>query len=297
VHVLTKTLVVLAAVFSVALSALVIAYAVNTDRIAADYGNALRRVTVVEATAAQNNASYNSEKTRLEADRAHLNNQILGLKKEMDTLATENASLRTAVVKAESERQAIVNKIAELGETTKTQAEIIKNYRDENSALRQSDLDHRTRAAELDDRIADLESQREVLEQNYRALQEQIAEAKRNQEQMLNGTRSGSAGAVGGASQPSAIGVNMAGVVTPDIKARVEAVTYDDTLKKTIVKISAGANDRVGRNMVFHIVRGDEFIGRIQINQDPDLKHAIGEMILTNQGKQVQVGDTVQTNL
>jgi hypothetical protein len=278
---LTKTLVVLAAVFSVALSALVIAYAVNTDRIAADYGNALRAKTAVEATAAQNYATYNTTKTSLEASIAALNTQLLAAKKISDDLLSQNASLQSAVVKAESERQSIVNKIAELGETTKTQAEIIKNYREENSALRQADLDNRTRAAELDDRIADLEGQREVLEQNYRALQEQIAEAKRSQEQMLNGTKTGSAGAVS----------------TADIKGRVEAVQFDDVLKKTIVKISAGSNDRVTKNMSFFIVRGDEFIGKIQITQDPDLKNSIGELILTNQGKQVQVGDQVQTQL
>ncbi len=53
-HVLTKVLVVFAAILSVALSALVIAYAVNTDRIAADYGNMLRaRQVAAEASARQ----------------------------------------------------------------------------------------------------------------------------------------------------------------------------------------------------------------------------------------------------
>jgi hypothetical protein len=285
VHVLTKTLVVLAAVFSVALSALVIAYAVNTDRIAADYANAVRAKTAADAVVAQNNASAGMMKTSLEASIAALNNQLLASKKVSDDLLSENASLQSAVVKAESERQAIVNKIAELGETTKTQAEIINHYRQENSALRQADLDNRTRAAELDDRIADLEGQREVLEQNYRALQEQIAEAKRNQEQLLSGNRSGSAGAMSPMS------------TTVDIKGRVDAVQYDDVLKKTIVKISVGSNDRVTRNMSFYIVRGDEFIGKIQVTQDPDLKNSIGELTLTSQGKQVQVGDKVQTQL
>lgn len=290
-HVLTKTLVVLAAVFSVALSALVIAYAVNTDRIAADYANAVRAKTAADAVVAQNNASSGMMKTTLEASIAALNNQLLASKKVSDDLLSENASLQSAVVKAESERQAIVNKIAELGETTKTQAEIINHYRQENSALRQADLDNRTRAAELDDRIADLEGQREVLEQNYRALQEQIAEAKRNQEQLLSGNRSGSAGAMSPMNPMSPV------ATTVDIKGRVDAVQYDDVLKKTIVKISVGSNDRVTRNMSFYIVRGDEFIGKIQVTQDPDLKNSIGELTLTSQGKQVQVGDKVQTQL
>jgi predicted nucleic acid-binding Zn-ribbon protein len=283
VHVLTKTLVVLAAVLSVALSALVIAYAVNTDRIAADYHNALRTVAVTEATAGQNNATYNATKVQLEASIAALNNQLLQAKKASDDLASENARLQTAVAKAESERQSIVNKIAELGETTKTQASIIQSYREENSALRNSDLSLRTRQAELDDRINDLESEREVLSQNYRALQEQIAEAKRAQEQMLNGSRSGSAGVLS--------------PVTPLIKGSIEAVQYDDTLKKTIVKVNVGTNDRVAKNMVFHIVRGDAYVGKLQITHDPDLKYSVGEVTLLNTGQEVRAGDHVSTQL
>ena len=281
-HVLTKTLVVLAAVLSVALSALVIAYAVNTDRIAADYANALRRVTVADAMVSANASAFNTTETQLNATIAALNNELLKAKKDRDDLSAENATLRTATAKAESERQSVVNKIAELGETTKTQAEIIKNYREENSSLRNSDLNLRTRQAELDDRINDLESQREVLEQNYRALQEQIAEAKRSQEQLLTGSRQGTA--------------SMA-AVAPDIKGRVEAVQYDDVLKKTIVKINIGANDRVGKNMAFYITRGSTFVGRVQINHDPDLKFSVGELVLLSPGQEVRVGDQVSTHL
>ena len=213
---------------------------------------------------------------------AALNNQLLQAKTARDDLAAENAALRTAVAKAESERQSVVNKIAELGETTRTQAEIIKNYREENSSLRNNDLNLRTRQAELDDRINDLESQREVLEQNYRALQEQIAEAKRAQEQLLSGGGSGAAGAL---------------APIPNIKGRVEAVQYDDVLKKTIVKINVGANDRVGKNMAFYITRGSTFIGRVQVTHDPDLKFSVGELVLLNPGQEVRVGDQISSHL
>lgn len=287
-HVLTKTLVVLAAVFSVALSALVIAYAVNTDRIAADYGNERRIRTAAEAAAANNLSSYNAEKVQLQATVASLNNELLKARQSTDSLASEVATLRTEKTKAESERQSIINKIAELGETTKTQAQLITNYREETRTLRDADLLSRNRQAELDDRINDLESQREVLDQNYRALQEQIAEAKRAQEQ--------------GASTPGSAGgsrTGSAGAITPslDVKGRVEAVQYDDVLKKTIVKINLGSNDRVSKNMAFHIVRGSTYVGRIQITHEPDLKYAVGEVVLTSEGQQVRVGDEVAGQL
>jgi hypothetical protein len=85
--------------------------------------------------------------------------------------------------------------------------------------------------------------------------------------------------------------------VAPDIKGRVEAVHYDDVLKKTTVKINVGSNDRVGKNMTFHIVRGDTFVGRVKITNDPDLKFSVGELVLLNQGQEVRVGDQVATHL
>ena len=66
-HVLTKAFVVLAAILSVALSALVIAYAVNTDRIQADYRARVAQVDQVNAQIATQASQANSEQARLNA--------------------------------------------------------------------------------------------------------------------------------------------------------------------------------------------------------------------------------------
>jgi uncharacterized phage infection (PIP) family protein YhgE len=283
VHVLTKVLVVFAAILSVALSALVIAYAVNTDRIAADYGNALRLRLATDQQMATQSAEFNTTKVRMQGTIDELNRLLAERQAKITDLEGERATVLADKAKAVAQAQEIQNKIADLSETAKTQATIIQNYRDEVTALRGNELKYRTTQAELDDRINDLESQREVLEQNYRALQEQIAEAKRNQEQLLNG------GKAGAADRPY---VSMG----PIINGRIEAVQVDPSSKKLIAKINVGTNDRVAKNMQFSVYRGNAFLGNLVVTE-PDLKWSIGEVNLLGQKVEVKEGDLITSRL
>jgi hypothetical protein len=282
VHVLTKVLVVFAAILSVALSALVIAYAVNTDRIASDYGNMQRAKLASDASLASQLAEANTIQARLNAQLLQANAEKAQQQARITSLEGERATVLADKAKAVAQAQETLNKIADLSETSKTQAKIIDSYHEEVSTLRTSENKTRVTMAELDDRINDLESQREVLEQNYRALQEQIAEAKRAQEQLLSGNKAGS-------DQPFVS-------TGPIINGRIEAVQIDPSNKKTIAKINVGTNDRVAKNMQFAVVRGDQFLGNLVVT-DPDLKWSVG--IVNTLGKPVEVreGDLVVSRL
>ena len=281
-HVLTKVLVVFAAILSVALSALVIAYAVNTDRIAADYSNMQRIKLAVETSHASQLAEWNTIKTRQDAQLMDANNKLAEQQARISTLESERTTILADKAKAIAEKDQVSNSINDLRETAKTQAAIIQNYHDEVSTLRGNELSYRTRMAELDDRINDLVSQNDVLNQNYRALQEQIAEAKRAQEQMLSGNKSGGEGPV---------------VSTgPLINGRIEAVQVDPSSKKTIAKINVGTNDRVFKNQQFAVVRGDKFLGNLVITE-PDLKWSVGVVNTLGQQVEVKEGDMVMSRL
>jgi len=283
VHVLTKVLVVFAAILSVALSALVIAYAVNTDRIASDYGNALRLRLATDQQMTTQAAEFNTKVTRYVGTIEQLNRELAEKQARITDLEGERATVLADKAKAVAQAQEIQNKISDLSETAKTQATIIQNYRDEVTALRGNELKYRTTQAELDDRINDLESQREVLEQNYRALQEQIAEAKRNQEQLLNG------GKAGGADRPY---VSMG----PIINGRIEAVQIDPSSKKLIAKINVGTNDKVSKNMQFSVYRGNSFLGSLVVTE-PDLKWSVGEVNTLGRPVEVKEGDLITSRL
>src|SRR4029077_10695410 len=137
----TKVLVVFAAILSVALSALVIAYAVNTDRIAADYGNALRLRLATDQQMATQSAEFNTTKVRMQGTIDQLNREMAERQARITDLEGERATVLADKAKAVAQAQEIQNKIADLSETAKTQAAIIGNYREEVTTLRTNEMD------------------------------------------------------------------------------------------------------------------------------------------------------------
>jgi hypothetical protein len=286
VHVLTKVFVFIAAVLSVALSTLVIAFAVNIDKIREDYQNLSSAKAAIEAQSAAASAISDQERSRLNSVIEQFSREQATLKASLGNLENERNTLSAARSKAETERDAITAKIAELGETTKTQATLIVSYRDEVTTLRKNELDYRQRALDMDNRLNDLESQREVLEQNFRAVQEQLAEAKRSS----SASAAPAAGIVSGAADQSFV------YTGPRIQGRIEDVKIDASTGKTLVKLSVGTNDRVSKNMKMFLVRGDQFVANVVVIT-PDLKWSVAEVTLVNKGLQVMAGDMVVSRI
>ncbi len=283
-HVLTKVFVVIAAILSVALSALVIAYAVNTDRVAAAYQEQVSLRVAAESNAMAAAAVSGTEKTRLASAKEQLERDNATLADRIRTLEADNARLLTDKKTAEQERDSITAKIAELGETVKTQAALITSYRDEVTGLRNSELTFRQREIDLNSTLSDRDSQVEVLTQSVRALQEQLAEIKRS------ASGAPAAGVISGADQPFSY-------TGPVINGRIEAVSTDAATGKVVVKVNVGTNDKVSKNMRFAIVRGTEtFVGHMVIVK-PDLKWSVGEVTLTAKGSSVQEGDLIKSRL
>ncbi|MFZ4575616.1 MAG: hypothetical protein ACOYN0_14565 [Phycisphaerales bacterium] len=281
-HVLTKIFIVIAAVLSVALSTLVIAYAVNTDRVLSNY-------TSLQALSQSQDAKITDLQSKLSTgqvgDRARLqqaDQEIATLRAALSDLDAAKAQLEAEKNRAESARQAVESKIAELGETVKTQASLIQSYTDEVRALRTSEFNSRKAALDMEDRMSDLESQKEVLEQNYRALQEELAEFRRSSELARSGIDTASSG-----SQP----FTYAG---PIIYGLVDEAAKDTATGGTLVKVNIGSNDRVSKNMRFGVHRNGEFIGNLVIIT-VDLKHSIAKFDDLNTGKTVEAGDKVQS--
>lgn len=281
-HVLTKVFLVFAAILSIGLSALTIAYAVNTDRIAADYNAALAARAVAEAQVATNLAASGERDRQLSAQLEQLNRDLASRDSELRQLEAERATLLTEKNKAEAARQSVESKIAELGETTKTQASLIESYTNEVRTLRTNELKYRQQSLDMEDRMSDLESQREVLEQNYRAVQEELADARRT----VDGVRTGTAAA---ADQP----FTYAG---PVITGSVEEAANDSASGSTLLKINVGSNDRVTKNMRFHVIRDNTFVGNLVITQ-ADLKWSVGRFDDLGRGNTARAGDRILSRL
>lgn len=291
-HILTKVLVVFAAVLSIFLTALTISYAANADRITQSIYGEIATRTAAQASLGAQSADFGTEKVRLAQQIQEQNNKWAQLDAESGTLRQENSRLLSEKAKAENDRDANTGKVAEHIELAKTQQALISSYRQEVTELRKNELDYRSQALALEARLSDLESQREVLEGSVRALQEQLTEAKLVQE----GQGSIRTGATGRPNEPFTS-------TGPLIQARIESVSKDPTSNTMLAKINVGSNDQIRENMKMFIVRDGNFIANLVIVKT-DLRWSVGRIdafttIKDKDGKAVQVrdGDVVWSKL
>lgn len=287
-HVLTKVFMVLAAVATIALSSLVIAYAVNTDRIRSDYSAQLSRAAAAGAQRESELSVSSTEQARLAAQIEDAQRRIRELEERNASLENERGTLMAAKSNAEAERASTIAKIAELGETVRTQATLIAAYRDEAQNLRRNELDIRNRSLDMEQRLSDLTSQREVLEQNYRALQEELAEMKRD-------ASSRGAGATAATAADPQAGFVASG---PVIQGRVLDVQQDPTSGKSLVRLSVGTNNRVAVGMQFYAARdGSTLVGTLVVIR-ADLSESVAEVrLLRKEAGEVRAGDVVLSRL
>lgn len=282
-HPVTKILVVFCAILCLVLAALTMSYAANADVIRRSFnGERAARVTA-EAAAKNEVAQFAQERVSAEERSRTLQTELASRSKEVSDLQSQRTTLIADLERATAEVASIRNQIAQLGATTQTQASVITNYHQEVTALRDEMLASSRREIDLVDRINDLESAREVLEQNSRALKEQLQEAK------LAMQNAGSPGGGTSADEPR----ELAG---PLIRARVLDVVKGPSGDDMVV-ISEGANRGVKANAILHIVRGgDTFVGSVVITSvEPG--QAIGKLNLYGRTMAVQAGDTVLSRL
>ena len=285
-HTVTKVLVVFAAVLCVLLAALTMAYSVNVDRITANYQSQVEaRVAAETSTSAQKSqwaglqAQMQLDIQKLNDDKTQLGTQIAALQNERTTLLKDKSD-------AVNGRDEIMNKIDQLAATNKTQALLIESYRNEVTKLREGELAFRKREIELVDRLNDLDSQREVLEQSVRALQEHLTEARRTIE--AAGFQNSGAKVAQGPIKPSF-----------PVSATIVQTSTDKATGKPMATINVGTNNQIRENYQLVVLsKTGEYLADFIVTQ-ADLQWSRGEINSRGQldanGKPVQVkeGDRV----
>lgn len=284
-HILTKAFVFLATVLSIVLSALVIGFVMNADRLRSELSDEQAGRLSAESAMAATSSLAGTEKTRLAEQIQTLQGQVSGMQKEVTQLQSERSQLVAEKERAVADRTAIELRISELGELAKTQANLIEQYRTEVSDLRKTEITSKQLKLEAEDTIADLESKAQVLQANLRAVQEELAEFRRTA-----GTGTSVAGSTRtGVSAPFTYN-------GPMIVGRVESVTRDPSSGRTLAKLSVGSNDRVQNNMQMKIVRGSSFVANVVVTQT-DLTYSLGAVDTLNRPVEVLEGDTVVSRI
>ncbi|MBY0262194.1 MAG: hypothetical protein K2Q20_07600, partial [Phycisphaerales bacterium] len=256
-HIVTKFLIVFVAIMGLIVSALTMAFAANANAIRSSFSEERTRRTQSDANYNAQVQQYAQEKAtageRAKAVEAALNES----KSVIATLQAERTDLRSKLESAQADAASIRNQISQLGATTDTQAGLIKAYRDEAGSLREDLFASRKKEVELLDRVNDLESAREVLEQNARALKEQLEETRA---QLQTAQASGSAGAT--ATTTAAAGMIARELPGPIVRARVTE-SFRSPAGDTMVVIDQGANRGLKQDVQMSIARGEQFVANI----------------------------------
>ncbi len=280
-HILTKVFIVFAAVLSLVLSVLTMAYAYNADTIRSQYTDALQQAATAKADATAQKSAYADTSARQQQQISELQGLLADLDARNADLVRENTTLVAGKQKAENRALAIENQIGDSLQTTKAQAAVIDSMRQDNAKLRESELSLRTASLELEDRVNDLASQNDVYQATVRALREQLAAAQRDAELAM----SGASGSLGSDTPYEASG--------PVIRGRVSRVSFDEASGQPLIEVDIGSNDRLSENMKLHVGRGtSEFIATLVVVRT-DLQTAVARVVLTNAGASVREGDLV----
>ena len=283
-HIVTKILVVFGVVLALLLSALVISYASSADNIASSFKAERDAKLAITSELGSVQAELAERRSALAIAKEGSDNAKADLIKEINSLQTERATLLGRVKEAELAAESIKNQISGLGETAKTNATLIKSLTDETSGLRKAQLDATKRETELVDRLNDLESQRQVLQQTTRALQEQLGEAKLSLETAKSGTTA-SAGST--LASIESIGPRLVGRVT-----KLEKLPSGEDL----IEINIGSAAGVRENQKLNIVRNGQFLGSLIVTK-MDLQKAVGRIDRLGLKTEINVDDMVLSRL
>jgi hypothetical protein len=285
VHILTKVFVLFAAVLSIMMAALAISFSVNADRILADYDHALEKSQAAENSLAAYKAVNAQEKATLEEDKSRLQDELASRDSGLRRLEAANSELRISLRQAESERVSITSKIAQLGVTTETQANIIADYKDELSRLRLDERNYRDEKIDLEKQLGDLESQVIVYEQVKRALQEQLEEVRR----LVDNP--------GGSTSTAFKGDSATEIPGSPISGRIDEVRTDPNTGDLLVKINLGTNDRISNNARMYVHRNSNtYLGELVVFR-VDMNHAVARVAYMVPGQSIREGDQVLSKL
>ena len=276
-HTLTKIFIVLQALLSVFILALVVPLAVNQDHWkseaqkqqgAADQARA--SLEQAQAQHAADAATHLKEVARLTSEKSDLEQQI----NSRDQLLID---VRSRLGDAQLASTEVRAQLDTLTATTKTQSSIIGKQGDEITQRRNESLATQKRAIDLEDKLRDSLTRLDVAIQATKILQEQLTKAQ--------------ALAAGGSETTTGSEEDLSShIASPLVQGRVLRVE-DDPAGTRYAVVDLGSRDGLSENMRFLISRGGSFMGYLTLTT-VDINRSVGKIEL-EQSDGVRVSDDV----
>lgn len=274
-HVLTKFLVILAAILAILLSGLAIALTGNIEAVRSEFKGLKAEAAAFSAAAANAEARAGRARELHEQDRASWTSQLSQLEQDRNSLEGEVKSLAAENKRLALSQQAYESRIDQFVALTEQQIQLAESRQRELQLLRNKETDAARKEIELTDRINDLEGETEVQRETIRALQEELVASREG-----DSYAAGSDAASGFIRAPGTLRARIT-----DVRAGA-----DGTL---LVSIDAGSNDLLRERMKVNVVRNGAYLGSVVL-QTVDLNESVGRVVLRRDSNIVlQPGDLV----
>ncbi|MEO1008525.1 MAG: hypothetical protein AAFX79_08160 [Planctomycetota bacterium] len=281
-HLLTKFLVVLAAVAGIALSSLTISFAVNNRAVLNDYERVYTELDAQRAVNQEAAAQAAAAREALQAKISELQSNETALASQINSLQGEVGDLRRDKLTAEQSVTSLQNQITQLNETNRLLTELVDRHSSEVVQLRANELNLRQNEIALLDRISDLQSSTESMEATVRSLREQVARLESGE---------GGGGVAGGGSTSPDVASYVRGSITE---------TRNDDSGSMLARVDLGSEDGLAAGKRLYIVgqRGGQatLVGYF-IVQRADLQFADGTVDTAGLGTTPRRGDAVVSNI
>ncbi|GEM_PF-1356041 len=258
-NLLTKILVVLGALLAVVLAALSMAFAANaaTIRASVDAERSMRMASQSELDLerTKNQGEISTRKAAQDAAQS----EATRLATEINSLQAERKTLLAEVRDARLNAERFRNQAAGKDQVVQTSTKLVDTLTGEVTTLRDKTISTAKREAEMTERLSELEAQNQVLTQNVRALQEQLAETRTAMERSAGQTLASGTSAASGAAAAVASGFEAAG---PLVTGRVRTITRAENGEDlAFITVGGSSGLKVGQRL--SIVRDGKFVASL----------------------------------
>ena len=287
---ITKILIVLLTISTIALCPMVVTYVATADNFREKnktLNTRLRAETEKSKSAARQLKEEKEEFQRLEDQ---LNNKIASLETKITALAADlkNAEREKAALLQQVNNWTSITK--DFYETNDKQGQLLRNTLDRLKEVQAEQIKQKKNLKETSAALVEKMAIIETLGAEKKRLVEEKSELQSRMDRYLQPR-----GKVAAVPTPITTEIDTARPAIPpgrdiNLKALITAVD----LKNSMAGISIGTADGVKEGMTFHVTRGDQFICNIVI-LDTDTEEAVGVLDLVQQPP--KVGDSAATNL
>ncbi len=286
---LTKILIVLLTISTIALCAIVVTYVANADNFREKEKVAAAKLRTQTQKIKDLQQQLNQQKSRYQQTEDTLNGKIASLQAETE-------SLRADLTNTKREKAALLQKVnnwtsitKDFYETNDKQGQLLQDTLEKLKQVRAEQIKQEKELKETSAVLIEKMAIIENLEAEKKQLIQQKTQLQSRFDQYLQPMGKFAAEPVTVTPRKDVPRMALPPVRDISLKGLVTAVD----VKHSMASISIGAADGVKEGMKFHVTRGDEFICDILI-LDTDTEEAVGVLDLIQQ--QPKVGDNAATN-